>query len=158
MLLVFGSWPNALSLCGLVFQDRWHEPRSCALFLFFSRGHGSSHHRWTFNTGLVGGRSRPQYGQQWGCSTQCSWNHGGIWISKVKKLLRFIQHCHKNSPLHHRLTNGSSAVNGCRQNESPNNCENHHNNPLLGFSPSVIVFWSKKLHVNNKQIHQVFLT
>ncbi len=25
-----------------------------------------------------------------------------------------------NSALHHLLTNGSSAVNGCRQNESPN--------------------------------------
>ncbi len=34
-----------------------------------------------------------------------------------------------NLELHHLLTNGSTAVNGCRRNESPNSWRKHHNNP-----------------------------
>ncbi len=37
----------------------------------------------------------------------------------------------RNVAIHHLLTNGSSAVNGCRQNESPNSWEKHHDNPQL---------------------------
>ncbi len=33
--------------------------------------------------------------------------------------------------LHHLLTNGSSAVNGCRQNECPKQLLKHHNNPQV---------------------------
>ncbi len=32
---------------------------------------------------------------------------------------------------HHLLSNRSSAVNGCRQNESPNSWYKHHNNPQV---------------------------
>ncbi len=35
----------------------------------------------------------------------------------------------RNWALYHLLTNGSSAVNGCRQNESPNSRYKHYNNP-----------------------------
>ncbi len=37
----------------------------------------------------------------------------------------------RNVALHHLLTNGSSAVNGCRQNESPNSWLKHRNNPQV---------------------------
>ncbi len=36
-----------------------------------------------------------------------------------------------NLALRHLLSNGSSAVNGCRQNESPNSWLKHHNNPQV---------------------------
>ncbi len=42
--------------------------------------------------------------------------------------------------LHHLLTNVSSAVNGCRQNESPN-------------SPFINILRSEKLRVFKKQIY-----
>ncbi len=46
----------------------------------------------------------------------------------------------RNVLLHHLLTSGSFAANGCRQNESPNNCKKHYNNPqlLLAFSPCMV--------------------
>ncbi len=50
--------------------------------------------------------------------------------------------------LHHFLINGSSAVNGCRHNESPNSWYKHHNNPQV-----IHTMWSEKLHVFKKQIH-----
>ncbi len=38
----------------------------------------------------------------------------------------------RNLALHHLLTNGSSAVNGCRQNERTKQLiKNHHNNPQV---------------------------
>ncbi len=46
--------------------------------------------------------------------------------------------------LHHLLTNGSSAVNGCCQNESSNSWYKHHPNPYV-FSPSITTLWSEKL-------------
>ncbi len=42
----------------------------------------------------------------------------------------------RNSALHHLLSNGCSAVNGCRQNESPNSWLKHQINPHHS-SPSV---------------------
>ncbi len=40
----------------------------------------------------------------------------------------FTKQIKRNLALHHLLTSGSSAVNGCRQNESPNSWLKHHNN------------------------------
>ncbi len=50
------------------------------------------------------------------------------------------------------LVVGSSAVNGCHQNESKQLIK-HHNKPHHS-SPSVNVLWSKRLHVCKKQIYQ----
>ncbi len=41
-------------------------------------------------------------------------------IKDVKKTVSLSEQIWINVALHHLLTNGSSAVNGCRQNESPN--------------------------------------
>ncbi len=42
----------------------------------------------------------------------------------------------RNLVLYHLQINGSSAVNGCRQNESPNSWWKHHNNPqVIHISP-----------------------
>ncbi len=51
----------------------------------------------------------------------------------------------RNLEWHHLLTNGSSAVNGCRQNKSPNTDKNittsdsHESSPLFNLSWSVNV-------------------
>ncbi len=62
----------------------------------------------------------------------------------VQQLFFFECRIGENLALHHLLTIGSSAVNGCRQNESPNSWYNHHNNPYDS-SWSVDILWSKKL-------------
>ncbi len=41
-------------------------------------------------------------------------------IQEVDEFVSSSEQIWKNIALHHLLTNGSSAVNGCRQNESPN--------------------------------------
>ncbi len=43
----------------------------------------------------------------------------------------------RNLALHHQLIIASSAVNGCRQNESPNSWYKHHNNPLRTHTTTV---------------------
>ncbi len=60
----------------------------------------------------------------------------------------------KDLAFRHLLTNGSSAVNGCRQNESPNSCIKHYSNPHNS-NPSIYVLWSEKLHVCKKQTHHL---
>ncbi len=67
------------------------------------------------------------------------------WVSSWEQIWR-------NVALLHLLRNGLSAVNGCRQNESPNSWYKHHNNPHNS-SPSVNILRSEKLHVCKKQIH-----
>ncbi len=42
-------------------------------------------------------------------------------IQDVDEFVSSSEQIWRNLALHHLLTNGSSAVNGCRQNESPNN-------------------------------------
>ncbi len=51
--------------------------------------------------------------------------------------------------------NGSSAVNGCRQNESSNSWYKHHNNPLRS-SLLCNVLWSQKLRVCKNPSLDVF--
>ncbi len=41
-------------------------------------------------------------------------------IQAIQDVDEFVLDIWKSLELHHLLTNGSSAVNGCRQNESPN--------------------------------------
>ncbi len=41
-------------------------------------------------------------------------------IQDVDEFASLAEQIWRNSALHHLLTNGSSAVDGCRQNESPN--------------------------------------
>ncbi len=41
-------------------------------------------------------------------------------IQTVHKSVSLSEHICRNLAFHHLLTNGSPAVNGCRQNESPN--------------------------------------
>ncbi len=41
-------------------------------------------------------------------------------IQNVEDFVSSLEQIWRNVALHHLLTNGSSAVNGCRQNESPN--------------------------------------
>ncbi len=42
-------------------------------------------------------------------------------IQDVDEFVSSSEQIWRNLTLHHLLTSGSSAVNGCRQNESPNN-------------------------------------
>ncbi len=58
----------------------------------------------------------------------------------------------RNRALNHLFINASSAVNGCRQNESPNSWLKHHNNPHHS-SLSVNILRSEKLCVCKKQIY-----
>ncbi len=55
----------------------------------------------------------------------------------IKDLDEFISRTDlEKFALHHLLTDGSSAVNGCRQNKSPNSWLKHHNNPqVIDYSP-----------------------
>ncbi len=55
----------------------------------------------------------------------------------------------REAALHHLLTNGSSAVNGCHQNESPNRWQKYSNNP---HHYSLSVMSCEKLCVCRKQI------
>ncbi len=41
-------------------------------------------------------------------------------IQDENEFISLSEQIWRNLALHHLLTNGSSAVNGCRQNESPN--------------------------------------
>ncbi len=41
-------------------------------------------------------------------------------IQDVDEFVSSLEQIWRNLAFHHLLTNGSSAVNGCRQNESPN--------------------------------------
>ncbi len=50
-----------------------------------------------------------------------------FWISQ--NLDEFLFWMWRNLVLHLLLNNGSSALNGCHQNESPNSWQKHHNNP-----------------------------
>ncbi len=70
------------------------------------------------------------------------------------EFVSLLEQIWRNVSLHHLLTKGSSAVNGCRQNESPNSWESkqHHNNPQHS-RPSINILWSPKLRVCKKQIN-----
>ncbi len=61
----------------------------------------------------------------------------------------FLLHIWRNSALNHLLSNGCSAVNGCRQNESPNSWSKKsqviHTTPV-----HQLILRSKKLHVYKK--------
>ncbi len=50
-------------------------------------------------------------------------------IEDVDEFVTSSEQIWKNLALHHLLTNGSSAVNGCHQNASPTSWYKHHNNP-----------------------------
>ncbi len=63
-------------------------------------------------------------------------------IQDVDELVSSSEQIWRNVELLHLLSNESSAVNGCRQNES-----------LHDSSPSVNVLWSENMHVCKKQIH-----
>ncbi len=70
----------------------------------------------------------------------------------------FLHQIWRNVALHHCLTNGSSAVNGCRQNERPNTDKNItiiHTTPV-----HQLTSWEDKscVFVRNKSIIIVFLT
>ncbi len=43
-----------------------------------------------------------------------------IYIQDIDEFVSSSEQIWRNVALHHLLTNGSSAVNGCRQNETPN--------------------------------------
>ncbi len=49
-------------------------------------------------------------------------------IQDVDEFVSSSEQIWRNVALHHLLTNGSSAVNGCRQNESPNSWLKHKYN------------------------------
>ncbi len=62
----------------------------------------------------------------------------------------------RNVAFHHLFTNRSSAVNGCRQNESPNSWQKHYNNPqVIHTTPCVL--WKSNMFIRNKSI-KTFLT
>ncbi len=68
----------------------------------------------------------------------------------------FIRTDFEKLALHQLLTSGSSAVNWCRQNESPNSWYKHHNNPQVIHKISVHQFMScrvKKPCVCKNWIH-----
>ncbi len=52
-------------------------------------------------------------------------------ILDVDDFVSSLEQVWRNAALHHLLTSGCSAVNGCRQNESPNSWYKHHTNPNL---------------------------
>ncbi len=81
--------------------------------------------------------------------------HADEFVSSLKEIWT------KKIALHHLFTNGSSAVNGCRQNESPNSLYKHHNNPQVIHMTHVyqLIYWSKNLYVPKKQTHRdIFLS
>ncbi len=49
-------------------------------------------------------------------------------LTDVDEFVSSSEQIWRNLAVHHLLTNGSSAVNGGRQNESPNSCLKNHNN------------------------------
>ncbi len=57
----------------------------------------------------------------------------------------------RNLASHHLFISGCSAVNGCRQNESPNRRYKHHINPHHS-SPSVYIVKLKAAFVRTKSI------
>ncbi len=52
-------------------------------------------------------------------------------IQDVDEFVSSLEQVWRNVALHHLLISGCSAVNGCRQNESPNSWYKHHTNPNL---------------------------
>ncbi len=64
-------------------------------------------------------------------------------IQDVDEFVSSSEQIWRNLALHHLLTNGSSAVNGCRQNESPNRADKS-TAPLLMKRKGVFVIKIKK--------------
>ncbi len=84
------------AVCLPQFELRYfHQQEAGSKSKFIQRDHGRS---WKFAENVLTLRQSKMYMIFFSSSEQ-------IW---------------KNLALHHLLTNGSSAVNGCRQNESPN--------------------------------------
>ncbi len=52
-------------------------------------------------------------------------------IQDVNEFVSSSEQIQRNVVLHHLHTNGSSAVNECRQNESRNSWYKHHSNPQV---------------------------
>ncbi len=52
-------------------------------------------------------------------------------VRDVDELVFSSEQIWRNLALHHLLTNGSSTMNGCRQNESQRADKKHHNNPQV---------------------------
>ncbi len=71
-------------------------------------------------------------------------------IQAVDEFVSWLEQIWGNVAFHHLLSNGSSAVNGCRQNKSPNSWLKHHNNPHHS-SPAIHVLWGQKLRACEKQ-------
>ncbi len=79
-------------------------------------------------------------------------------IQDVEEFVSSWDQIWRNIALHYLLTNGSSAVNGCRQNESKQLIKNititFASNPR-DCSASVNVLWSERLYVWKKQINHL---
>ncbi len=59
-------------------------------------------------------------------------------IQDVDEFVSSMEQIWRNVALHPFITIRSSLVNGCHQNESPNNYYKHHNNPQVNnMTPSV---------------------
>ncbi len=71
-------------------------------------------------------------------------------IQKVDEYISSSEQVWRNLALHHLVTNGSSSVNGCRQNESLNNWYKYHNNPQVIHTTPV---HQLMLHVCKTHIH-----
>ncbi len=65
-------------------------------------------------------------------------------IQDVDEFDSLYEQIFRNVALHHLLTNGSSAVNGCRQKWEFKQLIKHHNNPQDS-SPLINVLWTGKL-------------
>ncbi len=70
----------------------------------------------------------------------------------------FLHQIWRNVAFHHCLSNGCSAVNGSRQNESPNSWSKHHNNPQVMHTTPVHQLTSGEDKSWNKSIIKTFLT
>ncbi len=77
---------------------------------------------------------KERFTQKWQTSWKCTHSQA---LPDVDEFVSSLKHIRKNAALHHLLTNGSSAVNGCRQNESPNSWLKHHNNPQVIYTTPV---------------------
>ncbi len=69
-------------------------------------------------------------------------------IQDVDEFVSSSEQIWRNLALHHLLSNGSSTVNGCRQNESKCNITIIHKWAYLHYSsPSINVWWREMMRV-----------
>ncbi len=78
-------------------------------------------------------------------------------VHKIIKIWWIFAHPYSIQDVDEFITiNGSSAVNGCRENESPNSCLKHHNDPQVIRTTSVYTFMfcevKSCIFVTNKSI------